>query len=287
MTTPETPVNAAQLVVDGCVSLVAQLTAEGKRLQIHPAKHPELIEARRRLADAQEVLAQRQKGAEQARFGDRIAVAEEDIRIMRHALASAALRAEEQPANGDLQATVAQSRADLAASEQRLENLHLARAELDKRNVQQQREAECAHLVGLHAQHKAAEQKALKLAADLVDYLAAAGPKWVATHQAVRDAISLHHTALRLAGGSKAVQRHGNATSAIENPLVQGIVCALAATRIAQTGPSLSPWVHIGTPLGQQTGASQMVQQMKAQFERQRDTVANYAPEYAEANAKG
>jgi uncharacterized protein (DUF4415 family) len=293
MTTPAPLVAEAQRLVDQLVDRVAELTKAANRNATHnnadsaserkyAETRTELATARRELDEAQHALAQRQMEAEQTRFGDRIAVAEEDVRIMQHALASAALRVEEDPGNADLQKTLAQCRADLVASEQRLENLNLARTAAANRDLQQESKERHSRLADLHVQHKAAEKKALKLSADLVDYLAAAGPKWIAAHQAVRDVISLHQAALRLAGGPKALQSHAFAANATESLLAHGIICALAATRISQTGPSLAPYVTIDTPGGPQMGASQMTQKLTAQFERQRETVERYAPELNE-----
>jgi len=212
------------------------------------------------------------------RFNDRVQGLHTEIEKLEVLMSEVALQGAEDPSNADLRRTLVEYRNERDAYKLQIEELHLARTAAAHRDLAKEELARKTRIAELFLQHKAAGAAAIRHSVDLVDYLAAAGPKFSAANKAIQDVISLNFAILRLVGGSKALNTHSLSASAMSQPLVLGTVSALAATRIAQEGPNMAPYVSITAPIGLATGATQVEEQMRHQLERHVETWAQYDP---------
>ncbi len=244
--------------------------------------HQERDKARNKLQAARSTVEAVKATIGVERFNERLHGLHSEIEKLEVQMSEVALQGAEDPSNADLRRTLVDYRNERDAYKLQIEELHLARTAAANRDVAKEEQARKTRIAELLVQHKAAGAAAIKHSVDLVDYLAAAGPKFSAANRAIQDVISLNFAILRLVGGSKAMNTHSMSANAMSQPLVLGTVSALAATRIAQEGPTMAPYVSITTPLGPATGATQVEEQLRHQLQRHAETWAQYEPGFFE-----
>lgn len=129
-------------------------------------------------------------------------------------------------------------------------------------------------LLDIQARHRQASEVAIRNAAHLVNHLAAAGPLWQATLDALHEVNTLGRTMIRQAAGPVGVHRVFGSGKDGHGALACAVRDALASTGIGTTGPHIEG-VQISPTTMAVTSATDLERRLREAFAYQRQAIGH------------